>query len=89
MSARSYPSRLFAVSALLLAALAAVTSPGPASGRSWLVLLDGSGDAPTIQAAVDSAAAEGDSILVGSGAYYQAVLINNKSLVMRSLEGRD
>jgi hypothetical protein len=74
---------------LLLAALAAIAVPRPADCRSWYVYLDGSGDAPTIQAAVDSAAASGDSILVGPGQYFQAVVINNKSLVMRSLEGRD
>ena len=88
MSARSYLSRRFAVQAFLLTALA-VALPDPASARNWYVYRDGSGDAPTIPAAVDSAAASGDSILVGPGNYFQLVVINNKSLVMRSLEGRD
>jgi hypothetical protein len=37
--------------------------------RTWRVTEDGGGDAPTIQAAVDSAAA-GDSILVAPGKYF-------------------
>ena len=41
------------------------STPG---GRTWHVMVDGSGDVPTIQAAVDSALA-GDTILVGPGVY--------------------
>jgi predicted outer membrane repeat protein len=52
---------------LLAAALSlgAVTSP---LCRTWYVAVDGTGDAPTIQAAVDSAG-PGDEILVGPGRY--------------------
>jgi len=39
------------------------------NARTWQVKEDGSGDAPTIQAAVDSSAA-GDSILVAAGKYF-------------------
>ena len=39
-----------------------------ASGRTWRVRVDGSGDAPTIQAAIDSVTA-GDSVLVAPGTY--------------------
>src|SRR5262245_38154044 len=52
-------------SLILLAALAFAT---PASSRTWYILPDGSGDAPTIQAGVDSAAA-GDIVLVAAGTY--------------------
>ena len=40
----------------------------PASSRTWYILPDGTGDAPTIQAGVDSAAA-GDIVLVAAGTY--------------------
>ncbi len=50
----------------LLLAVSACAGPGQA--RTWLVQADGSGDAPTIQAAVDSAAV-GDTVLVASGTY--------------------
>lgn len=42
--------------------------PGSVAGRTWRVAVDGSGDAPTIQAAIDSATA-GDLVLVGPGRY--------------------
>jgi hypothetical protein len=61
----------------------------PAHARVWVVLADGSGDAPTIQAAVDSAAAEGDTILVGPGTYSENVWIEEQSLLLVSMAGRD
>ena len=54
--------------ALILLTLAISASPGHA--RTWLVLIDGSGDAPTIQAAVN-AAADLETILVGPGTYVE------------------
>ena len=39
-----------------------------ASGRTWRVDVAGTGDAPTIQAAIDSAQA-GDDVLLAPGAY--------------------
>jgi len=39
---------------------------GSAFGRTWYVKSDGIGDAPTIQAGIDSAAA-GDTVLVAAG----------------------
>jgi predicted outer membrane repeat protein len=60
-----------------------------ASARTWHVYADGSGDAPFIQAAVDSAE-NGDIILVGPGVYPEDWIgINNKSIELRSSNGPD
>lgn len=48
--------------------LLAFCVPTPSTARVWTVVLDGSGDAPTVQAAIDSSAA-GDEIVVGPGRY--------------------
>ncbi|GJM44973.1 MAG: hypothetical protein DHS20C21_18150 [Gemmatimonadota bacterium] len=48
--------------------LAAVLLSPPAFARTWLIHPDGTGDAPTIQAAVDSTAM-GDTIYVTAGEY--------------------
>lgn len=57
------PGVRFVASALLLLV------PGlPASAATWLVRPDGTGDVPTIQAALD-AAASGDEIVLASGTY--------------------
>jgi hypothetical protein len=53
---------------LLLATLLTLSLHSPGVARTWYVTADGSGDAPTIDAAVDSSAS-GDVILVGPGTY--------------------
>ncbi|MCA9759707.1 MAG: cell surface protein, partial [Candidatus Eisenbacteria bacterium] len=53
-----------------LASVAGLSSP--ALARDWYVYVDGSGDAPTIQGAVDQAA-DGDRIFVGPGTYEERV----------------
>ena len=50
------------------AILFATLLSGPALARTWSVLPDGSGEAPTIQAAVDSAD-DGDTISLGDGTF--------------------
>ncbi len=52
---------------------------GPALAENWYVHPDGSGDAPTIQAAVN-AASSGDDILVSGGEYYEEVVVDGKDL---------
>lgn len=58
------------IPALCLVVLAfTVLGPRSAASRSWYVLPDSTGDAATIQAAIDSCA-EGDTVLVAPGTYY-------------------
>ncbi len=53
---------------ITLLALLAAACALPASARTWRIRVDGTGDAPSIQAAVN-ACALGDSILVAPGTY--------------------
>jgi hypothetical protein len=59
------------VSRNALAALAIVSAPTLCAARTWSILPDGTGDAPTIQAAVDSAAAL-DTIELSAGVFQGA-----------------
>ena len=45
--------------ALSIVALVYLTAASPAQARTWYILPDGSGDAPTIQSGVDVAAVGG------------------------------
>ena len=58
---------------LVLAALISIL-PTIAFSRTWHITADGLGDAPTIQAGIDSSAA-GDSILVGQGTYFENLVM--------------
>jgi hypothetical protein len=53
---------------LVIVILTGTAWSGTALARTWTVRIDGSGDMPTIQAAINSASA-GDTVLVGPGRY--------------------
>jgi parallel beta-helix repeat protein len=57
-----------------------------AAARTWRVAEDGSGDAPFIQAAIESAAV-GDEILVGPGTYLENIDFLGKSVILRAEMG--
>jgi hypothetical protein len=69
--------------AIVSCVLAATSS---AFGRTWYVTPDGTGDAPTIQAAVDSATA-GDSVAVACGEYYEHNIVLKSGVVLKSTTG--
>ena len=53
----------------LLASLGLLLAASPSTARIWFVTPDGAGDAPTILAAIDSAASSGDIIELADGVY--------------------
>ena len=61
---------------LLIASVLSGPLANPVSARTWYVKADGTGDAPTIQAALDSASS-GDVVLVAASTYFE-------NLVMKS-----
>jgi predicted outer membrane repeat protein len=58
----------------------------PALARTWQVQPDGSGDVPTIAAALDSAVA-GDTVLLGCGTYYEHDLVLRDGVALTSETG--
>lgn len=67
--------------------IACVVNGHEVRARVWNVYIDGSGDAPFIQAAIDSAQ-NGDLVLVGPGSYPEPyVKIVDKTIEIRSLLG--
>ena len=72
-----------ALVALGFVGLLALWDAPVALARTWRISQDGTGDAPTIQAAIDSAVA-GDVILVGPGRYLENLDFLGKPIVLRS-----
>jgi hypothetical protein len=68
-----------AVAALAVCVIAVRGSP--AAARTWHVTVDGTGDVPTLQAAVDSAS-PGDEVVVGPGRYTWANQGGGSNLAM-------
>jgi len=56
------------------------------AARTWHIFADGSGDTPTIQAAIDSSMS-GDSILVAAGTYFENLNTLGKSLFLSGQSG--
>ena len=73
------PSGFLAAALLMLAP--------PCLSRTWHILPDGSGDAPTIRAGVDSAAV-GDTLEIACGTYYEHHIVVKSGLVLRSETGQ-
>lgn len=53
----------------VIAAAVLLLAAAPAISRTWYVKPDSTGDVPTIGIAVDSAAAEGDTVLLADGIF--------------------
>jgi len=59
---------------------------GAVRARTWHVYINGTGDAPTIAAAVDSAG-DGDQIFVYQGAYREHDIVVDKPVTIRGIRG--
>jgi len=77
--------RLVVPTLLVLAFL--LTSSNRGEARTWYIKPDGTGDAPTIKAGIDSAA-HGDTVLVECGTYYEHALQMKSGLYLRSSTGQ-
>lgn len=70
---------------VLLVALL-VLLPHVSSAGTWYITPSGTGDAPTIQAGIDSASA-GDTVIVACGIYYEARIEMKSGVVLMSESG--
>jgi len=73
---------------LLISVFLVVFFAVQASGRTWYIKADGTGDAPTIQAGVDSTA-DGDTVLVAGGVYNESISVERTRIYLISEGGPD
>jgi hypothetical protein len=76
-----------AATVLLGLVLVMLSGPYVSYARTWHISPDGSGDAPTIKAGIDSAAA-GDTVLVACGTYYERGILMKSGVVLCSETGQ-
>lgn len=69
-----------------LAVLLCLGLASPVGARTWRIFADGTGDAPTVQAGIDSSAV-GDTVLVGPGTYLEDLNYLGKDIVVTSSSG--
>jgi len=70
----------------IIIVLMVLLSPSSTMARTWLIQEDGSGDATTVQAGIDSAATR-DTILVAPGTYFENIDFGGKTIAVRSQSG--
>jgi predicted outer membrane repeat protein len=75
-----------AMSAALLGLFLSCSFQLPAGATTWLIRPDGSGDAPTIQAGIDSASV-GDTVLVACGTYHEHDIVLKSLVYLMSATG--
>lgn len=80
------PICLGRVSSSLAILLLTLIPQTPATARTWIIAADGSGDAPTVQAGIDSAGT-GETVLLGPGTFYENVNMTGKAIELSSQFG--
>ena len=75
--------KLFVIGCLLCSVLLPL---GTAQARTWYIKSDGTGDAPTIQAGLDSAQV-GDAVILEGGTYYEHDIVLKSGVLLTSATG--
>lgn len=83
-------ARKLVTRAIVVAGLLGLWLPASSQARTWIINPGGTGDAPTIQAGIDSAAA-GDSVLLENGTFSgpgnRNISFRGKAILVASLHG--